>query len=112
MSESQEVWEGHKKEEVKAGNEVKEEKEITDKEDKEVKEVKEVTDMEDKEVEKGKEGNEVKEEKAVTEDNGVKVLTEKEDKEVECEGGNNNSLPAVVSMEQVELLKKLEEANR
>ena len=47
-----------------------------------------------------KEGEEVKVEKEV-----------KEEKEVEL-GDNNNCLPPVVTMDEMELLKKLEEANR
>ena len=47
-----------------------------------------------------KEGEEVKVEKEV-----------KEEKEVEL-GDNNNCLPPAVTMDEMELLKKLEEANR
>ena len=53
-----------------------------------------------------KEGGEVKEEK---EEKEVKEV--KEEKEVEL-GDNNNCLPPVVTMDEMELLKKLEEANR
>ena len=41
------------------------------------------------------------------------ALTENEGKEEKVEAGaNNNSLPAQVSVDELELLKKLEEANR
>ena len=53
-----------------------------------------------------REDQEVKEE--VEED--VVGKEDKEDKE--DEGTNNNCLPAAVSMDEMELLKKLEEANR
>ena len=44
--------------------------------------------------------------------NKVKEVKEvKEEKEVEL-GDNNNCLPPVVTMDEMELLKKLEEANR
>ena len=39
------------------------------------------------------------------------AFMDKEDKEDQA-GGNNNSLPAQVSVDELELLKKLEEANR
>ena len=54
-----------------------------------------------------KEGEEVKVE--VKEEKEVKEV--KEEKEVEL-GENNNCLPPVVTMDEMELLKKLEEANR
>ena len=56
-----------------------------------------------------KEGEEVKVEKVEKEEKEVKE--KKEEKEVEL-GDNNNCLPPVVTMDEMELLKKLEEANR
>ena len=40
---------------------------------------------------------------------GEEVKVEKEEKEL---GDNNNCLPQAVTMDEMELLKKLEEANR
>ena len=54
-----------------------------------------------------KEGEEVK----VEEKEEKEVKEVKEEKEVEL-GDNNNCLPSVVTMDEMELLKKLEEANR